>query len=279
MYKKKDMNIKSYEGQDAFYSGTDEEYEEFLKNSEVDVNEGSEAEPVANTQRINLNETINIQNVIDKFKKTAGDIGSGAKSLKDTVVNKMDIFKVKKETDKADETDKDVTDDDNDEETMTDKIKFSVKSSAQKIDEIKEDVEAISKMPKRVDDFDLKLQLVGNSMTQLSDKINALSEKLSNIENQMNDDKKNTEQNYSEIKEAVSAVNTGVNDIKMTVNSVAKVNDSIFDLKNTQLNTKNAVSDLETAFARLKKKCVLGVTVLSILSAIVIILEIVLMLS
>ncbi len=29
------MNIESYDGQDAFYTGTDEEYEEFLKNVDV----------------------------------------------------------------------------------------------------------------------------------------------------------------------------------------------------------------------------------------------------
>ena len=32
---KKGMNIESYDGQDAFYTGTDEEYEEFLKNIDV----------------------------------------------------------------------------------------------------------------------------------------------------------------------------------------------------------------------------------------------------
>ena len=93
MYKKKDMNIESYEGNDAFYSGSDEESEEFLKNADIKMN--GDAEPVENTQRINLNETINIQNVIDKFKKTAGGIGSSAKNLKDTVVSKMDMFKAK----------------------------------------------------------------------------------------------------------------------------------------------------------------------------------------
>ena len=35
MYKKKDMNIESYEGNDAFYSGSDEEYEAFLKNADI----------------------------------------------------------------------------------------------------------------------------------------------------------------------------------------------------------------------------------------------------
>ena len=83
---KKGMNIESYDGQDAFYTGTDEEYEEFLKNVDVKTDNDADAEPVENTQRINLNETINIQSVIDKFKK------------KDTVVSKVDEFKAKKET-------------------------------------------------------------------------------------------------------------------------------------------------------------------------------------
>ena len=76
---KKGMNIESYDGQDAFYTGTDEEYEEFLKNVDVKTDNDADAEPVENTQRINLNETINIQSVIDKFKKKAGDIENGAR--------------------------------------------------------------------------------------------------------------------------------------------------------------------------------------------------------
>ena len=74
-------------------------------------------------------------------------------------------------------------------------------------------------------------------------------------------------------------VSADVAEIKQTVTSVARLNDSVFDLKNTQMNTKNAIIELETSIKRLKKKCVLGVTVLSILSAIVIALEIILMLS
>ena len=93
---KKDINIESYDGQDAFYMGTDEEYAQFLKNADIKMDIGSDAEPVANTQRINLNETINIQGVIDRFKKTAGEIESGAKKIKESVVNRMDSLKAKK---------------------------------------------------------------------------------------------------------------------------------------------------------------------------------------
>ena len=95
----KGMNIQSYDGQDAFYSGTDEEYEEFLRRASENMNfddENVNPEPVENTQKINLNETINLQNVIDKFKKTAGEIGQGAKAIKDTVAAKIDKLMEKK---------------------------------------------------------------------------------------------------------------------------------------------------------------------------------------
>ena len=277
MYKKKDMNIESYDGQDAFYSGSDEEYAEFLKNADIKMN--GDAEPVENTQRINLNETINIQNVIDKFRKTAGDIGSSAKNFKDTVVSKMDMFKTKKEEEQGEEE----TGEEVEEESIADKIKTSVKNSVQtsahKIDEIKEGARSISEMSERFDDVEIRIQNVSDDVSALSEKLKAISEKLNVAEMQARERMNEHGLNYSEIKEAVETVGNGVSEIKQAVNSVSKLNDSVFDLKNTQLNTKNAVSDLETAFARLKKKCVLGVTVLSILSAIVIALEIVLMLS
>ena len=277
MYKKKDMNIESYEGNDAFYSGSDKEYEEFLKNADIKMN--GDAEPVENTQRINLNETINIQNVIDKFKKTAGGIGSSAKNLKDTVVSKMDMFKAKMEDDHDGEESKEETEDDSIADKIKNSVKTSVQTSVHKIDEIKEGARSISEMSERFDDVEIRIQNVSDDVSALSEKINAISEKLNVAEMQARERMSGHEQNYSDIKEAVEAVGAGVSEIKQAVNSVSRLNDSVFDLRNTQLNTKNAVSDLETAFARLKKKCVLGVTVLSILSAIVIVLEIVLMLS
>ena len=90
---KKGMNIESYDGQDAFYTG----------NVDVKTDNDADAEPVENTQRINLNETINIQSVIDKFKKKAGDIENGARKFKDTVVSKVDEFKAKKEAENTTE--------------------------------------------------------------------------------------------------------------------------------------------------------------------------------
>lgn len=258
MFNKEDMNIESYEGQDAFYSSTDEEYEEFLKNADIKMNDGEEAEPVANTQKINLNETINIQSVIDKFKKTAGGIESGAKKIKDSVVSKMDALKAKKE----------------DEEDITEQA-----DKQQTADEVKAGAESVSEVPVKIDNVETKLQNLCDEVSNLSVKMKDISSMLDVIEVQSQQRMKEHDLNCADIKQAVEEMGSGVNEIRQAVNSVSKLNDSLFDLKNTQLNTKKALSDLETSFVRLKKKCVLGVTVLSILSAIVIVLEIILMLS
>ena len=54
----------------------------FLKNVDVKTDNDADAEPVENTQRINLNETINIQSVIDKFKKKPVTLKTVQESLK-----------------------------------------------------------------------------------------------------------------------------------------------------------------------------------------------------
>ena len=305
---KKGMNIESYDGQDAFYTGTDEEYEEFLKNVDVKTDNDADAEPVENTQRINLNETINIQSVIDKFKKKAGDIENGARKFKDTVVSKVDEFKAKKEAENTTEaenekeekkkdnsfekvvkTAEDIKEDIKnavDESGIKEKVKNTVKNSVEKIEKAfvellqsRESVVSVSEMSDRFDDVESKIQNVSEDIDGLKSKIKDISEKLNIIDVQDNERMKEHKDNYSEIKNSVDEIAKSVSEVKQAFNSISKLNDSVFDLKNTQLNTKNTISELELSFVKLKKKCVLGVTVLSILSAIVIVLEVVLMLS
>ncbi len=284
---KEDMNIESYEGQDAFYTGTDEEYEEFLKNSDIDTDDIEEAEPVAKTQKINLNETINIQSVIEKFKKTAGGI-------KDTVVSKVDGFMSKKESagpKNAENTDQPDAEEENKdgeakknvfenaENIVKEKIESVVKTSADKIDAVKSGVHSVGEMSERFDRVDGDIKSIIEELDAVSKNVEALSQKLAAMEVKDTQRMGDHERNYSDIKRAVNEMSGNVADIKQVVSSVSKVNDSIFDLKNSQMNTKKVLSDMGTSFARLKKKCVLGVTVLSILSAIIIALEIILMLS
>ena len=195
MYKKKDMNIESYDGKDAFYSGTDEEYEEFLKNADIKINEGEDAEPVENTQRVNLNETINLQNVIDRFKKTAGDIGSGAKTLKDTVVGKMDMFKSKKE---------ETEDEDKAETTESDSVTEKAKSA---------DGSALAETKAKFAD-------IYKDITSLSSKLDAISSKLDASAARGKEDMKDLDGNYSDIMTSVNSASADILEIKQAINSV-----------------------------------------------------------
>ena len=220
---KKGMNIESYDGQDAFYTGTDEEYEEFLKNVDVKTDNDADAEPVENTQRINLNETINIQSVIDKFKKKAGDIENGARKFKDTVVSKVDEFKAKKEAENTTEaenekeekkkdnsfekvvkTAEDIKEDIKnavDESGIKEKVKNTVKNSVEKIDNkldnIRENVVSVSEMSDRFDDVESKIQNVSEDIDGLKSKIKDISEKLNIIDVQDNERMKEHKDNYS----------------------------------------------------------------------------------
>lgn len=266
---KKDMNIESYDEQDAFYTGSDEEYEEFLKNADIKLNDGEKAESVANTQRINLNETINIQSVIDKFKKTAGGIENGAKKFKNTVVNTMDMFKTKNDdSDVSGKNAQSGNDKDADTPEATDKMNDFI-----------EEADAILEMKSDVSSAKTELNSMSSDITELSKKIDDLADKIKSAELKSREGSIKQQSFYDDLRRTVNDMTEGISEVKQSISSVIKVNDSIFDLKNTQYNTKNALLNLETAFNRLKKKCVLGVTVLSILSAIVIVLEIVLMLS
>ena len=148
-----------------------------------------------------------------------------------------------------------------------------------KLDNIRESVVSVSEMSDRFDDVESKIQNVSEDIDGLKSKIKDISEKLNIIDVQDNERMKEHKDNYSEIKNSVDEIAKSVSEVKQAFNSISKLNDSVFDLKNTQLNTKNTISELESSFVKLKKKCVLGVTVLSILSAIVIVLEVVLMLS
>ena len=283
----KGMNIQSYDGQDAFYSGTDEEYAEFLKRASESMNfddEDVNPEPVENTQKINLNDTINLQNVIDKFKKTAGEIGHGAKSIKDTVAAKIDKLMEKKpepEKKEADDGDAETTEDSAAAENtdITEKIADSMTSSFKKLDEIKGEMKAMADVPEQVGGVAAKIDSAGEAITSISAKLDDITKRLETLSEKISDTKTENDASAKDMAEDIKSIETGIADVRQSVGSVSRLNDSVFDLKNTQLNMKNSVSNMEAAFIRLKKKCVLGITVMSILSVIIIALEILLMLS
>ena len=101
------------------------------------------------------------------------------------------------------------------------------------------------------------------------DKVTSISEKTDSSLNELSDN----------LESAIMDINKKLSEISSSISGVNKINDSIFDLKNSQINTKNVLGDLEVAFRRLKKKMTAGVTILSIISAIVVVLEVINLLS
>lgn len=77
----------------------------------------------------------------------------------------------------------------------------------------------------------------------------------------------------------VNNLNEKIASLNTSLAGVSKLNDSIFDLKNSQMNTKNTLAELEGAFYGLKKKMKMGVMLISILTTIIAVLEILNLLS
>lgn len=278
----KNMNIESYDGDDAVYTGNDEEYKEFLKSVGESENASETAEPVENTQKINLGETINIQGVIDKVKQKAVELGEAAKSVREDVAEKIEDFKAASaegdgETrfEKFEKKVEGIKSGIN-VEGIKSQISGGVKGSAEKIGDLQDGIDSITE---RFDDTDERFDRIAAQVDAVSEKLGEIAEKIQLIE--ISDVEKSREraQNDADLRHSLSNMSDDVIEIKQAVVSVSKLNDSIFELKNAQINTKNSVAELEEGFARLKKKCVAGVTILSILSAVIIALEVVQLIS
>lgn len=108
-----------------------------------------------------------------------------------------------------------------------------------------------------------------SSLTQNVDKVSAESEKINASITELSDN----------LESAIMDINKKLTDISSSISGVNRINDSIFDLKNSQINTKNVLGDLEASFMTLKKKMTAGVTILSIISVIVVVLEVINLLS
>ncbi len=282
-----DTNIESYDGDDAYYTGSDEDYEEFLKSVEGETEE--EAVPVENTQRVSLGDTINLQGVIDKFKEKAGELTSAAKKFKEDISSQIEDFKAAA-TEKTETTTGEAGSEPNepeltksepakqpgseagDDKTVSQSVHVNDERQQIRTIDIAEFREGMTAVAEGLSAVDKKLDTVGVKASELSDKLQA-------IELRVIDSGKETEQSVSDLKQAVNGIEQSIDEIKQASSGISKINDSIFDVKNAQVNAKNALAELEMSFIRLKKKCIVGITILSILSAIVIGLQIVQLLS
>lgn len=244
------MNIKSYDGE--VYSGTDEEYAEFLKNIDGTINDG---EPVEDD--LGATKKINLQGVIDKFRKTAGGIKDVSKKITSEAVNKFEDFK-KSRDNRAEENE------------AEDYYESDAEYAEETVPpEITEESYMVS------DEFTTDLKSVSDKTETLISEAEHLKDKVDTLEINVRD----TAMTVEEIKHKTDSVSEAVEEIRKAVSGINKLNDSIFDLKNAQLNSKNSLEELEKSFLSLKKKCIWGVAIVSVLTFISIAIEIIILLS
>lgn len=280
---KDNLNIESYEGMDAYYESDDSEYEEFLKSVEGNTNVADNATAVEEASDDNMGETINIKGVLDMVRKKAGEISNAAKKVKDNVKEQISDFKataaMKAEENKAvildavDDAEERIQD-----KTMifADDITSSVKNAKDKISD------TVSGAKEKLGSMKLKneeLENLNAGIETLISKLDSLTSKVNDIEIKQIENKNSYDRDINDSRVAMTSLNNELAEIKQSVGSINKLNDSLFDLKNSQQITKKSLTDLEASYANLKKKCVAGITILSILSALTIIIEIINLLS
>lgn len=155
-------------------------------------------------------------------------------------------------------------------------------------------IEGMDELAKTVDEIDKRTEEITIAADENNEKMTAslvtlksdfetsfenLKQELADIRSliEKQSDKSNDSQ-YS----IITKLNVAEKKTEKLVNSlsgVSKLNDSIFDLKNSQMNTKNTVGDLEAAFYTLKRKMTTGIILISIISAVIAVLEIINLLS
>lgn len=268
---KKNLNIEAYNGADAYYEGSEKDYEDFLKSVDGNMNTKASATPVGETQKRELGETINIKGVIDMVKKKAGNLQSAAAK----VVNDFKTTASEKAEEKPSSP---ITKETAEEKAAEVKTAISNTARAAK-SHLKEAADMAKEKIDEVKPVSIDMSGITDGIADLKDKLNAVESKINEVEVKQIECRNSSDRNTNDLRVSINNLNNELGEVKQSANIIAKLNDSVFDLKNTQQNTKKSLADLESGFIKLKKKVTTGIAVISILSLITIILEIINLLS
>lgn len=125
-------------------------------------------------------------------------------------------------------------------------------------------------------DIDSGISTLSEQHSKETEKISASLVKINDAISELTT---NTDTRFDAVSVELNSIERKLIEINSSLSSINKLSDSLFDLKNAQLNVKNTLGDLDVAFGRLRKKTISGITVLSIISMILIVLEILNLLS
>ena len=196
---------------------------------------------MGDTRRFDMKDALN------RFKKHQSDIED---NLRDLINN----------------NDEETSDESPVSEFIENNISDLKKDISESISDIDEDISNLS------EHYSAEMTKINANIEELYNRIDAVTSIADKTNSSLNSLSENLET-------AVLDINKRLGEISSSLTGVNRINDSIFDLKNSQMNTKNILGDLEASFKSLKKKMTAGVAILSVISAIIAVLEVINLLS
>lgn len=239
---------------------------EFAENMKVSMDGAPDGdETMDSTKRFNLRDVLSgLKKIGDELLDTETESDDkpdhdAAPAGADTSENKDDIM-TSEETSKADSREDSTA-------ASEQHMQIGPDIISSRLDEIKTGID------------ELKETSSDDKLSEQSERLDDISRKLSTIKNMLEKQSDNTTKSVVNINAKLNAQDDRLADLITSLGSVSKLNDSVFDLKNSQMNTRNSIDALETSFLKLKRKMTVGITIISVLSAVLIVLEVLNLLS
>lgn len=221
-------------------------------------------------------QSIDVEAMLDRFREKKEDLGNTLRGF----------F-----TDSRDDAGQEETEEDEPESESGDESVIESKDdTAEECDESVSETESetvIAKKEITVDNSDLKDDInkltdcININREEFTDRYNDIVNRISEMDERITKISDMFDAKYDSLAGISKNINGKINvtDEKMkevvnSLGSVSKLNDSIFDLKNSQMNMKKAVAELDLSFNKLKKKMNHSVAIISVLTAIIVLLEV-----
>ncbi len=255
-------------------SVSDSEFDDFLDTMEK---ENSQTEEIPD--ETDKTQKFNIQDMLSKMRRKGEDIYQSSREFISNAVSEQPGSV--EDTQEDNETEIESADEQSQDNTFICTAEtINIEHALADADEyLKEAKQMSEELKTSVEEF---RSLMNDNIGRIEEKLIAMSYREQDIDSLKEALEKHINSNASStatINGKMSAIESKLGEISNSLSGISKLNDSIFDLKNAQMNSKNSIEELATSFSFLRKKCIAGVTVLSIVAILILIMEVINLLS
>lgn len=227
-----------------------------------------------------VGDTINVGAMLNRLRQKAKEVGSASVKKAAEAVEELKAKAVQEETD-AKEIEEQIEEISIDIEDIKQEIFECVKSAMAAADIDGSVQGAIEKSGAAMKSEDVSAELKA-AQTKLAE----VAEGLDNVKKRLSAMQQSDEKGFEVAAKRSEKLTADVNDVRnktdnviTALNGISKLSDSVFDLKNAQANMKSSIDGLNMSLKRLKKRVTAGVAILSVISVIVALLQILVLLS